>query len=603
MQFLTPLYFFLSIFLIAVIAFYLFRKQFERQIIPSTYLWQEVMREWQATKWWKKLQQHLLLYLQLLALLMLMFALVRPFIGNTELTGEHIVIVIDTSASMTALEGESNRLDIAKDRIVELVDKIENQKLTLIEANSKPTIVFANDTSKANMRNTIQNLESSFQTADVNGAIQLANQLLANSSGEIHLFSDNVSKEMIEDRYLTHSVVVHNHGTSLNNVSLRAFGVAPNGEKVTGMVSVYNEAKEQQTVTITIEHEGEILTSIEQTVDSKQLKTIHIEELPHHISYKAVITNKDDYEVDNTRYAFLTDDAQSTLYIVGDVSPFVTRVLSHLSSSVIQIDKNSEIPNEEQAIYVISGVPYEKWPNGPTLMLSPTNGAPFNIKEKQELKTRLEVSKDDPLMKFVEMEEVYIQDSYPFEATELDTIVKSGDISLISKGTYHGNRVVFLGFDIEDTDWPLHSSFPIFLYNSLSFLTEQQQLLGYFQPSEIKEIAFSTTAKNVYVLDEDDEEVLTLNLNENVFKAPNIPGLYKIVEESTNGAQERMFAVTIDEEESSITPSKSFTFEVDDHDTEGISKKIPNEIWVWFVIIAFIVLLIEWEVYRRGTTA
>ena len=603
MQFLAPGFFGLLIFLLGVILFYLFRKQYDKQVVPSTFFWQQVMREWQATKWWRKLQQHLLLYLQLLILALLMLALVRPYSGVSDFSGEHLAVVIDTSASMTTIEAEKDRLEAAKEEINHLIDQLDNQKLTAIIAKQTPEILFSNETNKKEMRSSIENVSTSFQSEDINKSVQLANQLLSNSGGEIHVFSDRVKQDDISDTYLNHKVAVHNLGKTTNNLSIHTFGVAQEEDSsVNGVLSVANEMEKEQQVTIQISFEDEELVEIEESIDPGKRTQIQIRDLPEKPYYKAIIINDDHYQADNTSFTFLGKDKQPAIYLVGEVNSFISKALSHLSADIIQMEEMTGVPEAENAIYVLGNVPAENWPDGPKMILSPALGEPFNVKDKQVLQAGLKEVREDPLLQFVNMDEVYIQESYPFASAELQTIVASEEVPLISKGYYKGSPVILLGFDIENTDWPMHSSFPIFLYNSIDYLTDQNHLLGYFLPNERKEISYSSGVTRSIILNETNEEIGELNINDSTLIAPNVPGLYKVREETEFGNKERLFAVIVDEEEKSISPEKSFTLEFDNEQTSGDSEKNPNEIWIGFAIAGLLFLFLEWEVYRRGIT-
>ncbi|MBN8211216.1 VWA domain-containing protein, partial [Bacillus sp. NTK071] len=85
----------------------------------------------------KNLQQNLLFWLQLLALILLMLALVRPFWLEDSLKGEHLIIIIDPSASMSAEHGGKSRFEMAKEEMLDLAGKLNGQQVTLIKAGEK----------------------------------------------------------------------------------------------------------------------------------------------------------------------------------------------------------------------------------------------------------------------------------------------------------------------------------------------------------------------------------------------------------------------------------------------------------------------------------
>ncbi|WP_010095639.1 vWA domain-containing protein [Ornithinibacillus scapharcae] len=602
MNFITPIYFILTVFVIGVILFYLFRKQYDKQVIPSTLLWQQVMQEWQATKWWKKLQNHLLLYLQLLILIILMLALTRPYFGLNELSGDHIVVILDTSATMTTLEEEKiSRFERSKLEIEELIDLLDSQMMTVILAEETPTILFANETAKQDMLRKIDSVEPSYQFSDIPKAVQLAEQLLADTSGEIHLYSDGVVKEEMPSEFLEHRLTVHNIGKTRNNISLHTFGISKTEDGIHGIITVFNEQETESVVRLGIESDGETLHTFQKLIEPGKLVQLPIPNLPDKSYYKAVIMNDDDYLADNSLIAFTKEDRAPSIHLVGDVNPFTTKALGYFSTDIVQYEKNTSI-EDNNAVYVLEDIPEKDWPNGPALVFSPVVEKKLQVQEKTFLNEPLQINQEDPLYQYVDMEQVYIQSSFPYTFPVLDTILSSGNRPLISKGYYNGNPIVFVGFDMEDTDWPLHASFPIFLYNAINFLNEKQDTLGYVKPLETFSVTHEVVASNSMIVNEDGKKIAELDLDKASIQAPSSPGLYRVVDEVNGNRTEKLLAVTLDTQEKYIQPEKDFTLEASNVNTRENNEDKPNEIWPWLVFLALLILFLEWEVYRRGIT-
>ena len=68
------------------------------------------LRDRQANAPWQRLRPNVLLFLQLLFLLLVVFALVRPYVWTDAASGDHLIVVLDTSASMQATDVAPNRL-------------------------------------------------------------------------------------------------------------------------------------------------------------------------------------------------------------------------------------------------------------------------------------------------------------------------------------------------------------------------------------------------------------------------------------------------------------------------------------------------------------
>ena len=79
------------IFPIIVLLYYFFRKKYTKKTVSSTLFWEEIMQETKASPYLKKLQKNALLFLQLAALLLLVLALMNPYIASTKITGEQVI--------------------------------------------------------------------------------------------------------------------------------------------------------------------------------------------------------------------------------------------------------------------------------------------------------------------------------------------------------------------------------------------------------------------------------------------------------------------------------------------------------------------------------
>ena len=92
----------------ALLALYLFRPRHRPQPVAAAFLWAQVSERLAGQNLWRRLQQNRLLWLQILFCLIAVLALVRPYQIQPGLVSRQVVLVFDTSASMSAggrLEG------------------------------------------------------------------------------------------------------------------------------------------------------------------------------------------------------------------------------------------------------------------------------------------------------------------------------------------------------------------------------------------------------------------------------------------------------------------------------------------------------------------
>ena len=87
----------------AVVALYFLKLRRRERVIPSTLLWTQVIRDARANTPFQRLRASLLLILQVLAALLIVFALARPSVLASRAAADTIILMIDTSASMAKI--------------------------------------------------------------------------------------------------------------------------------------------------------------------------------------------------------------------------------------------------------------------------------------------------------------------------------------------------------------------------------------------------------------------------------------------------------------------------------------------------------------------
>src|SRR5436190_10587242 len=102
----------------AIIALYFLKLKRLPLAVPSTYLWSRAIEDLHVNSLWQRLRQSLLLFLQLLLIAMLILTLLRPGRQATELIGDRFVFLVDTPASMAAIDVAPSRLDAAQRQVV-----------------------------------------------------------------------------------------------------------------------------------------------------------------------------------------------------------------------------------------------------------------------------------------------------------------------------------------------------------------------------------------------------------------------------------------------------------------------------------------------------
>ena len=162
----------------AIVALYFLKLRRMPLEVPSTYLWRRTIEDLHVNSLWQRLRKSILLLLQLLVMLLVIFALLRPGWQSAGATGNRFVILIDNSASMSSKDVEPTRLEAAKARALEVINDMDGGDVAMIVAfNDRAVPVQQFTSNKYELRRKLKAIEPTNRTSDISEALRLASGL------------------------------------------------------------------------------------------------------------------------------------------------------------------------------------------------------------------------------------------------------------------------------------------------------------------------------------------------------------------------------------------------------------------------------------------
>ena len=131
---------------VGIIALYFLKLRRRPVQVPSTLLWRRSLEDLHVNSLFQRLRKNLLLFLQLLAVILVMLALAGPRIRGASSQGERFVLAIDNSASMNASDVLPTRLEKAKLEAKKIVDSMKSNDLAMVVTFSDRARVVSNYT-------------------------------------------------------------------------------------------------------------------------------------------------------------------------------------------------------------------------------------------------------------------------------------------------------------------------------------------------------------------------------------------------------------------------------------------------------------------------
>jgi hypothetical protein len=160
----------------ALILLYFLKLKRKPLQVPSTFLWRKSIEDLHVNSLFQWLRENSLLLLQLLLLLVLIYAVLGlRFQGGTG-RGRHYIVMLDNSASMAVRDADGlSRLEWAKrEALKEIEASTDSDKGMVIVFNSQAATLQPFTTNRALLRQAVQSVTQTQRTTRIEEAITLA---------------------------------------------------------------------------------------------------------------------------------------------------------------------------------------------------------------------------------------------------------------------------------------------------------------------------------------------------------------------------------------------------------------------------------------------
>ncbi len=325
-----------------IVLMYILKLRRKDVVVSSTYLWRQVIRDVQANAPFQKLRKNILLFLQLLAAALLVLAISRPFWRGTGMGGRSVVIVIDTSASMSATDVGRSRLEEAKLSADEVVGGMRPEdQMLVISAAAKPMAVTGFTSDRGELARAIHGLKVHETTTNMREAVNLASALVATrDASEIDVISDGAFDPITNVNLGKTHVAFHPIGKSGHNVGVTAVDYRRSltgDNKIQVFVTVHNFDAIGRTFNVELRHDNDLLDAHEVTLapGKEEPDLFEIPEPAQPVTLSVKLDIKDDMSSDNQAAMVVTPRKVVKTLLVGNENLFL--------QTGIQVDPNVEL--------------------------------------------------------------------------------------------------------------------------------------------------------------------------------------------------------------------------------------------------------------------
>ena len=173
MTFSTLLPLALTVFVPFIIILYFLRPRGKDTKISSNLLWKQLFEKTMSRTTKSRFVRDILLVLQLLIVVLLIFALMAPHIRTKSRTETNVLMLIDTSAGMQHTEGGKTRLERAIEEAKNMVDDAGATSFTVITAGGTTDIRISNSKDKGKVKKALNAISCTDEEGSLTSAYDI----------------------------------------------------------------------------------------------------------------------------------------------------------------------------------------------------------------------------------------------------------------------------------------------------------------------------------------------------------------------------------------------------------------------------------------------
>ncbi|MBI3867600.1 MAG: VWA domain-containing protein [Verrucomicrobia bacterium] len=616
MNFLNPIAFLFALTMPAVVLLYLLKKRRKSRLVSSTVLWQRYLADTQANSPFQKFRNHALMWLQLALLALAVGALARPFWRGSAAPSRLRVLVLDGSASMQSVDVRPSRFESARAQAREWINGLRDTEQAMILLAGAVTQVKQSPTrDKAALRRALDSCAASDSGTRLAEALQTAAAFTYEKkgeetrvSGEIHLFSDGASVDLGELANKNLPLIYHRVGGEGRNLGIVSMDVRADPEDPTRrlvLANVFNASASRELAQV------ELLFS-NQVVEAKSVEILPTNSAAALFSLKqpgdGVLTVRllapDDLAVDNSAstYSFLPRPVSILLLTRGN--RFLEKGLRAAPRSQVTVAAEWTGPTDAFDLTVLDRTTPATWPATSVLAIGvqPTNWFAAVVVEKSP--PIVDWNHAHPVLRQVNLDNVDLAESQLVDPPPWGvSLAQSQQKALIVAGERERKRVIWVGFDPLQSNWPLRISFPIFLANAVEWLNPATQqtadlLLRVGEP--IRHTSRQPVTEAVVTRPDGTSATVIAQRDghEIFYGGTDRAGVYT-VRAGTNVAT---FCVNLlNAPETQIASRTNLVIGRYAGVSSVSTSSAPSDQWRWWAVAALALLMFEWWFYHKRT--
>jgi len=594
-----------------LILLYLLKLRRRNHVVPSIFLWEQALQDLQANTPLQKLRKNLLLFIQLIVLLLVVLALVRPAMQWRQGSGRNVVLIVDVSASMRATDVSPSRFAAARrsaQRAVEALGTRDRMMIVAVGGGTRPLTTFTND--KRQLREALNALQVTDTRADLRNALDLVAGITSKKRGstppEIIIYSDGALPPAQLPANFRPTINFERVGKRCDNVGIVMMSVRRQLTRqgnLEGLIGIRSFSDRPKTFTLELSLNGRLLDARELSLPAKGSRTEVLPALPSSSGVlSARLDLRDDLPVDNQASLILPKVDPVPVALATTGNPFLLTALN--LDPTLEVSEHATAPSTlpRGTVLVADMVPVTRVPDGVSALII---GQPPTamVRGAADNPAIVDWNRRHPAMAYVDLSEAHITKAQVLRLTGVaESLIETDAGPIAAAVEQGGRRLIYLGWDLHRSDFPLTAAFPIFVANCMSWLSGERQRAQAvnIRTGDLVRLPMPPDAKTVRLQSPDGRrEEIEVKGNTLSLDSARLAGLYRL---TGKGIDQRFTANLFDANESQLTPRNLLLATSPGRNQEVRARgsiHTEKELWRTLALLALLLLCVEWWIFHR----
>lgn len=646
MKLLTPLGLIGLSGLVIWLIIYLLKPNYQNKYISSTYIWKLSLKYRKKNIPKSKLRHILLLICQVLLICSAALILAQPVITHVmEATGPDKIIVLDASASMRSEFEGTTRYQRAIDEIRTLADDAIDQggTITLVSADSESKLLLSECSNKDDLDMVLDQLACSYGTADVDGAMNIAFDVLQDKqNAEVCFFTDttygNSGKVTVynmgrtdrngngewnaaildvratySDGFYTFEVDVACYGKDQNVLIKGEVGKANGGEAGMTLPQAEVDCHDDETFTVVYtyntskrdENTQFVILNENQKVFSYDNVRFYIEETD------SIVTDNEFYVYGGTmpkvriQYYSTKPNVFFRNIIIAIRDEWAKQHVTDIELKVIQEGGEPELSGYD--VYIFEHKVPDKLPDdGVVILLDPDKAANagFSVKRRVTITNPSDTDGESlsvkdashPIMKYIDPSAIKVTEYMQVDESSLfgyDVLLNyQGNPVFFVKNTEE-TKIAVMTFSINKANMGISMFFPIMMNNVLTYFFPQT--FSKYDYAVNDEVTLNARGSSLEVTSSDGIKQTYLEFPAQI--TASVPGTYTVVQSLLgNKTQIENFYVRVDSSESNISRVEAA---LDNPEYTPVVTEWFDDLLIYLAAAIFALSIAEWLLHVK----